>query len=172
MTDKSQTLTRDSLENLYLELEKPLFNVVFRYVWNREEAQDLVQESFLRLWKMRDRVEMPTVKPLVYRICLNLAASRLRRKKILSFVSLDKTSKEPVANNRHNPEQREEIQLLRKTINKLPLKLKETILLTEFSNMTYDEIGQSLSIPSGTVGSRRNKALHIIKEKFRMIYGE
>ncbi len=171
MTDKSQTLTRDSLENLYLELEKPLFNVVFRYVWNREEAQDLVQESFLRLWKMRDRVEMPTVKPLVYRICLNLAASRLRRKKILTFLSLDKVE-EPRAKDNNNPEQKEEIQLLKKVINKLPSKIKETILLTEFSNMTYDEIGQSLSIPSGTVGSRRNKALHIIKEKFRMIYGE
>lgn len=159
------------MENLYLELEKPLFNVVFRYVWNREEAQDLVQESFLRLWKMRDRVEMPTVKPLVYRICLNLAASRLRRKKILTFLSLDKVE-EPRAKDNNNPEQKEEIQLLKKVINKLPSKIKETILLTEFSNMTYDEIGQSLSIPSGTVGSRRNKALHIIKEKFRMIYGE
>lgn len=172
MTDKSQTLARVSLENLYLELEKPLFNVVFRYVWNREEAQDLVQESFVRLWKMRDRVEMPTVKPLVYKICLNLAASHLRRKKILSFVSLEKIKEEPRAKGQHNPEQREEIQFLRKMINKLPLKLKETILLTEFSDMTYDEIGKSLGIPTGTVGSRRNKALKIIKDNFKMVYNE
>ena len=172
MTDKPQTLTKASLENLYLELEKPLFNVVFRYVWNRGEAQDLVQESFLRLWKMRDRVKMVTVKPLVYRICLNLAASSLRRKKILTFLSLDKVVEEPRVEGHHNPEKKEEIQLLRKMINKLPSKLKETILLTEFSGMSYDEIGKSLGIPAGTVGSRRNKALNMIKEKFKMIYDE
>ena len=171
MTDKSQTLTRDSLENLYSELEKPLFNVVFRYVWNMEEAQDLVQDSFLRLWRMRDRIDMSTVKPLVYKICLNLAASNLRRKKILTFLSLDK-AEEPRAKDNHNPEQKEEIQLLKKTINKLPSKLKETILLTEFSDMSYNEIGKSLDIPSGTVGSRRNKALNLLKESFKMIYGE
>jgi len=172
MTHNHQTLTRISLENLYLELEKPLFNVVFRYVWNREEAHDLVQESFVRLWKMRDRVEMVTVKPLVYKICLNLAASSLRRKNILSFVSLDKIKEEPREKGQHNPEQREEIQLLKKVINELPLKLKKTILLTEFSGMSYNEIGKSLGIPAGTVGSRRNKALNILKEKFNIIYSE
>jgi DNA-directed RNA polymerase specialized sigma24 family protein len=38
--------------------------------------------------------------------------------------------------------------------------------------MTYDEIGKSLGIPSGTVGSRRNKALNVLKEKFKKIYNE
>jgi RNA polymerase sigma-70 factor (ECF subfamily) len=172
MANQSQTLTRVSLENLYLELEKPLFNVVFRYVWDREEAQDMVQESFVRLWKMRERVKMNTVKPLVYKICLNLAASHLRRKKILAFLSLDKAAKEPKAKHNDSPEKKEEIQILRKLINELPSKLRETILLTEFSDMSYDEIGKSLGIPAGTVGSRRNKAINIVKEKFKMIYSE
>jgi len=57
-------------------------------------------------------------------------------------------------------------------INELPSKLKETILLTEFSEMTYDEIGKSLGIPAGTVGSRRNKAVNIIKEKLKIILSE
>jgi RNA polymerase sigma-70 factor (ECF subfamily) len=172
MAENSQTLTRISLETLYTELEKPLFNVVFRYVWNREEAQDLVQESFVRLWKMRDRVKMDTVKPLVYKICLNLAASYMRRNKIFKFLSLDNISKEPKAKNNDSLEQKEEIQILKKIINELSSKLKVTILLTEFSSMSYDEIGKSLGIPAGTVGSRRNKAIKTIKEKFQKIYGE
>ena len=86
--------------------------------------------------------------------------------------ALDKAVKEPMAKDLHNPENKEKIQLLKKTINNLPSKLKETILLTEFSNMTYDEIGKSLGIPAGTIGSRRNKALNTIKENLKMIYGE
>lgn len=172
MPDKSLTLTRASLESLYVELEKPLFNVVFRYVWNREEAQDLVQEAFVRLWKMRDRVEMQTVKSLVFKICLNLAASNYRRKKIITFFSLDKKLYDSQENDKDFLEQKEKIQLLRKVINELPSKLKKTVLLTEFSTMSYDEIGKSLGIPAGTVGSRRNKAINIMKKRFKLIYGE
>ena len=115
---------------------------------------------------------MNTVKPLVYKISLNLAVSHLRRKKILTFLSLDKGAKEARVEGNHNPEQKEKIIILRKLINELPSKLKETILLTEFSDMSYDEIGKSLDIPAGTVGSRRNKAISIIREKFKIVYGE
>jgi RNA polymerase sigma-70 factor, ECF subfamily len=172
MQNNPVTLTRTSLESLYKEMEKPLFNVVFRYLWNREDAQDLVQDTFVKLWKMRDRVDIYTVKPLVYRICLNLASSSLRRKKILTFLSLDKLSKEPESKDNYNPEQKEEIQLMKIILNQLPSKLKETVLLTEFSMMSYDEIGKSLGIPAGTVGSRRNRAIEIMREKFTNIYGE
>ena len=171
MPDKSKTLNRVSLENLYLELERPLFNVVFRYLWNKEEAQDLVQEAFARLWKMRDRVEVKTVKSLVFKICLNLAVSKNRRKKILNFFSPDKAVQEPVVEYNDTLEQKEEIQLLRKVIDELPAKLKETVLLTEFSDMSYEEVGKTLGIPAGTVGSRRNKAISVMKEKFNKIYG-
>ena len=171
MPDKLKTLNRISLENLYLELEKPLFNVVFRYLWNKEEAQDLVQEAFVKLWKRKDKVEIKTAKPLLYKICINLAVSKNRRRKILKFLSFDKITQEPVEKYNDRIEQKEEIQLLRKVINDLPFKLKQTVLLTEFSDMSYEEVGDILGIPSGTVGSRRNKAIGIMKEKFNKYYG-
>ena len=121
---------------------------------------------------MRDRVEMQTVKSLVFKICLNLAASNYRRKKIITFFSLDKKLYDSQENDKDFLEQKEKIQLLRKVINELPSKLKKTVLLTEFSTMSYDEIGKSLGIPAGTVGSRRNKAINIMKKRFKLIYGE
>ena len=80
--ESSASLDRRRLEDLYIRLEKPVYNVVYRWVWNREEAQDLVQEAFVRLWRMQDRVRLETVEPLVFRIALNLAANRRRAKKI------------------------------------------------------------------------------------------
>ena len=168
MPDNSRTLNRASLEILYMELEKPLYNVVFRYVWNKEEAQDIVQESFVKLWKMKDKVEITTVKALVFKICINLARSNFRRKKILTFLSLDQSVKEPDLKNHSNLIKMEEIQILRKVIKKLPSKLKEIVLLTEFSDMSYDEIGECLGIPVGTVGSRRNKAIKMLKDKLKI----
>lgn len=170
MPGTPKTLSRVSLETLYKELEKPLFNVVFRYLWNREAAQDLVQEAFLKLWKMKSRVEIITVKPLIFKICVNLAISRIKRKKILTIFSLDNLKKEPATDDNNSFERREETLLLKKVIDDLPSKLKETVLLTEFSDLTYEEIGKSLGIPAGTVGSRRNKAIGIMREKFKKIY--
>ena len=66
---------------LYERLEKPLYNVLYRTVWEREEAHDLVQETFARLWAMRARVREETVEPLAYRIGLNLARSWQRKRR-------------------------------------------------------------------------------------------
>ncbi len=172
MAEKPSTLTRSHLEGLYIELEKPLFNVVFRYVWNKEEAQDLVQETFVKIWKIRDRIDMATVKPLIYKICINKASSFLRRKRILTFLSLDGLLKEPEVKNKNSLIEKEELLLLKKVVDGLPSKLKETVLLTEFSDMSYDEAGKALGIPAGTVGSRRNKAISIMRERFNRLYGQ
>jgi DNA-directed RNA polymerase specialized sigma24 family protein len=58
----------DDLERLYTRLERRLANVVYRWVWSMDEAQEIVQEAFVRLWRMRARVDLRTVEPLVYRM--------------------------------------------------------------------------------------------------------
>src|SRR4051794_886636 len=71
-------LDKPTLEALYMKLEKPMFNVVYRWTWNASDAQDVVQEAFLNIWKARDRVDLATVEPLLYRAALNLASNRRR----------------------------------------------------------------------------------------------
>ena len=61
-------MRESDLEQLHTRLEKPLYNVVFRSAWNADEAHDIVQETFVRLWRMRGRVDLKSVEPLVYRI--------------------------------------------------------------------------------------------------------
>ncbi len=79
----------EDLEQLYVRLERPLCNLVFRWVWSMDVAQDVVQDAFVRLWRIRERVDMSTVEPLVYNIALNLAASRRRSMRIWRWATLD-----------------------------------------------------------------------------------
>ena len=128
-------MSEQDLEALFERLEKPVYNVLYRWVWSREAARDLVQETFLRLWTMRRKVVLDTVEPLVYRIALNLARSKLRRRKILRWVPLEKVAavlpdgrdqeKELVAD--------EEQGRLREAVLALPEDLRRVILLCEFS---------------------------------------
>jgi RNA polymerase sigma-70 factor (ECF subfamily) len=146
-------MNETELERLYSRLEKPVYNVVYRWVWDREEARDLVQEAFVRLWRMRRRVVADTAEPLVYRIAFQSA------------------QEQPDAT--RNPERSlavaEQQARLRDAVLALPEDLRQVIALCEFSELRYDQIAEALGIPGGTVGSRRNRAL---KQLRRMLSGE
>jgi RNA polymerase sigma-70 factor (ECF subfamily) len=154
------------LERLYARLEKPLYNVVYRWVWKPEEAQDIVQEAFLRLWRMGDRVDMKSVEPLVYRIALNLASSAARSKRIWRWVTLEaaRNSMSTARSAEEGMATDEEITRMRAAVESLPEELRKVVVLCEFSELGYEEIAELLSIPAGTVGSRRNRALKILRQ--------
>ena len=89
MTDPARPpgLSEPDVERLFLQLERPLFNVVYRWLWDRDDAAEVVQDSFTRLWQARARVRPDTASAFVYRIALNLAASRRRWRAIRRFVA-------------------------------------------------------------------------------------
>src|SRR5439155_4671991 len=90
-------LDRAMLEQLYVKLEKPMFNVVYRWLWNAADAREVTQEAFLRVWKARERVEVETVEPLLYKTALNLASNRRRAGRVRRFFGLDEAEREPSA---------------------------------------------------------------------------
>ena len=151
----SPSLDQDHLEELYVRLEKPIYNVVYRWVWDREEARDIMQEAFVRLWRMQNRVRLETVEPLLYRIAMNLAAKSRRSRKIRRWITLDSTSERNLT--------------VRRAVDALPERLRRIVLLCEFSEMTYEQIGHLLGIPAGTVGSRRSTALMLLQKRLRHI---
>ena len=59
----------------------------------------------------------------------------------------------------------EQRQLVRAAIDALPEDLRRVVLLCEYSELSYEEIATALSIPAGTVGSRRNRALRRLKKQ-------
>ncbi len=152
-------LSRARLESLYVELEPRLYNVVYRWIWEPEEAHEIVQEAFVRLWRMRARVRAATVEPLIWRICLNLARKRRRWRRLRVFVGLSPSR--PAAD--ADPEVRlrgaQRADRIREAVEALPEAQRQVVMLCHFSELSYREVAQVLQIPEGTVGSRRNAAL-------------
>lgn len=163
---QASELNRATLEQLHRRLEKPLFNVVYRWVWNREDARDLVQEAFVRVWRHREQVDLARVEPLLYRTALNLAANQLRARKLWRWTGLE-TLMGSAAKGRNAQEQleaRQEQLAVRRAVEALPEKLRQVLLLFEFSRMGHREIAETLQIPMGTVASRRNAALKALSQ--------
>jgi len=160
-------LDEAELERLYVELEKPLYNVVYRWVWNREEARDVVQEAFIRLWRMRERVESETAKPLVYKIALNLASNRRRTRKLWRWVSLEAIWRRSAST--ADPEESasagERRAAVRRAIGALPERYRKVVALCELAGMTYGDAAAVLDIPPGTVASRKHTALKLLQRE-------
>jgi RNA polymerase sigma-70 factor (ECF subfamily) len=147
----------------YRAWEKPLYNVVYRIVWDPAESQDIVQEAFLRCWRKRDRIHAPGFKALIFKTALNLARSRRRRGKLWRLSGLHSVDVELANDPGHGSLFPKSV---RDAINGLPRHLKDALLLTEMAGMTYAEIAATLGIKEGTVGSRRTRALEILRRRF------
>lgn len=152
---------RAALEQLYVQMERPLYNVVFRYIWSREESSEIVQETFVRLWAARARVRPETARALAYQIGLNLARKRRRWLSIRSFFSLGhERSEQPLQDEILSDHER--ALSLRSALAALPDAQRDVILLCHFSELSYREVAEILGIPEGTVGSRRTNALRAL----------
>lgn len=169
MTERADTpgLSEADVERLFLAQERPLFNVVYRWVWDRDEAAELVQETFARLWQARARVRPEGAGAFAYRIAINLAASRRRWRALRRFIALDEAAP-ALGGSSQQPDQAllgaERAAALRLAVDALPEKLRRVLVLCELSGLSYAEVAAVLDIPPGTVGSRRNAALERVRQ--------
>ena len=154
-------LNRTDIEVLYSRLEPSLYNLALRWVWNREVAQEIVQEAFIALWKNRNRVETDSAKSYIYRICVNKSKNHLRAQSVRDLFK-KRESVESVVEWDFEKKDREK--MLNHYIKKLPEKLRAVLLLSELSELSYAEISDILNIPTGTVGSRKNEALRKLRD--------
>jgi hypothetical protein len=104
-----------------------------------------------------------TERALLSRAALNLAINRRRRVKLWRFVGLAAAENERPLDGHGDALAPPPI---REAIDKLPDDLKHVLLLTEMAGMTYAEVAMTLQIREGTVGSRRTRALAILRRQF------
>lgn len=162
-------LSEAEWEALYRRLEKPLYNLAYRYVWSSPEAQDILHDAFLELWARRARLIASTADRYAWIAVLNLSRKRRRWNRTKQFLYGD----DPLASLHAAgaPEadvaRLEEQARLHAAIERLPEKLRSVLLLAEFSELSYQSISELLSIPAGTVASRRNLALKQLRSEFK-----
>ena len=167
-----------SFNMLVWRWEKPLYNFIYKYVGNATLAEDLVQDTFIRVLKSIKRyTHEGSFSTWLYRIAVNLCKDHLKRKR-LPMVSLhdyyttgsgekiyvqDRVADENARTDDNlKAEEREE--LVRRLLAGLPEEQRIVILLKEYQELTFREIAEVLEVPEGTVKSRLYHALKAMKE--------
>lgn len=150
-----------------------LFNLIYRMLQNRDEAEDILQETFLRVFREKESYD-PTFafSTWIYTIALNLCRNELKRKKRFKFFGMDliKDDRRYAVETKGNPNLLSST--LEKAIASLPVKYRTVFLLREVNQLSYEEMSESLSIPLGTVKSRVNRARLMLRDKLKPKFGE
>jgi RNA polymerase sigma-70 factor (ECF subfamily) len=147
-----------------------LYNFAHWLTQDRASAEDLVQETYMKALRGFSSFKQGTnFRAWMYKILRNTfltSQAGLKASASLSLDSDDDKGTEPVVV--ETPEStllaRAEQETIQKALEELPVKFREIILLCDSEEMSYQEIGEALGIPTGTVMSRLSRARKAMRE--------
>ncbi|MBR5747412.1 MAG: RNA polymerase sigma factor [Prevotella sp.] len=159
-----------SFRNDVLPLKNELFRLALRITLNRAEAEDVVQETMIKVWNRRDRwSEIESIEAFCLTICRNISLDKMKKAENQNQ-SLNEGHDAPDFSYASNPEeqamQRDRIQLIRQLIDHLPEKQRSCMQLRDFEGKSYKEIAQVLGISEEQVKINIFRARQTIKQKF------
>jgi RNA polymerase sigma-70 factor (ECF subfamily) len=164
--------TEEAFEELLDRYEGKIFNAVLRIVKNRSDAEDVVQEAFLKTLRHIESFNFQAgIYTWIYRIAVNSALDCRKKKMRTQAVSLhldeERTFELPSneADPSAAPEQDEMARLLLAALDELPEKYRTILILREFEDLSYEEISQVLECSKGTVESRLFRARERLRKK-------
>jgi RNA polymerase sigma-70 factor (ECF subfamily) len=167
---------RDEFESLTLDHLDPLYAAALRLTKNERDAEDLVQDTFLRAYRFFDKFERGTnIKAWLFKILTNTFINRYRRKvKERSVVEDERDTvherfmSRDVSESATNPEQYFFDRLLSDdvlaAIDSLPLDFRMVVILADLQEFSYKEIAEILDCPVGTVMSRLYRGRKLLQK--------
>ncbi|PKD45353.1 RNA polymerase subunit sigma-24 [Rhodohalobacter barkolensis] len=152
-----------------------LHNFLYRYTHNHEDCEDLVQETFLRVYRSRMSYErIAKLSTWMYTIALNLAKSMYKKKQRMSLVSIHADESDPDDREMQITDtvilQDEELHLklsvqeLERALQELNDDFREAVILRDIQQLTYEEIAEITDTAMGTVKSRINRGRQQLQE--------
>lgn len=156
-----------------------IMNLVCRFISDRDRAEEISQEVFLRVYRNRERYRKSgKFSTWIFTIAVNLTKNEIRsRVRHKGTYSLDAMEEEAGGQGLPFPDAgplpdadlgaREIQERVAEALRKLPPRYREAVVLRDIEGLSYEEVGEILRIPGGTVRSRINRARLMLKERLK-----
>ena len=166
----------ENFEQLMARYLSPVYNFIYRLTGNIEQAADLTQETFVKVWKNFKRFDQTkNFKPWIFAIARNTAIDWLRKHREITFSDLRNQENDGGNNFENNipdelplPDElfrRAELtSLLQRALAELPINDRTIILLHQTEKLNFAEIAEILNQPMNTVKSRYRRALTALRQ--------
>ena len=174
--------TRKEFEELAMPHVDSLYNMALRMSTNKEDAEDLVQETYLKAYRFFNTFQKGTnVKAWLFKILRNTFINKYRK----AISSPSEVLYEDIelvnsyVSNNNEPDTKESIDTLKSkveslddilgddiknAIDSLPIEYREAIIYSDIEELTYKEIAEIINVPIGTVKSRINRARSLLRK--------
>ncbi len=143
-----------------------LLNFIYRYLNDIDRAEDLLQDTFMKLYTHKDSYqEIAKFSTWLYTIAANLSKTELRklkRRKTFSVTELSREDRKFIIRGIENDPSEQYLndnldKNIQKSLSELPNDFKTIIILRDIQELSYDEISKIVGLPLGTVKSRINR---------------
>ena len=145
--------------------------VALRYLNDEQEAEDIVQETFLYLWEKRAQIKIhQDLKQYVLRAVKNRCINYINRQKQLLQISEKEIDISLNENPNDNYSQEELAMQISKSIEELPPQCKKIFMLAYLENLTYNEIAETLQLSKNTIKTQMGIAYKYLREKLKRYF--
>lgn len=161
-----------SFRNDVLPLKNILFRLAMRITLDSAEAEDIVQETMIKVWNKReDWHTIDSMEALCMTICRNLAIDKTRKmannnQSLDDDCSAEQADRSYNANPEEQTMQHDRLQIVKQLISKLPEKQRTVIQLRDFEGKTYKEIALIMGVSEEQVKVNLFRARQTIKQRF------
>lgn len=159
-------MSEEILVSTFTAMRKKLIRMALRYLPNEDEAEDALQDAFIRLWPGRDRIETTEKAEAITTTTLrNLLIDNIRKRKI-DTVPLD--HEHDTENNTNDDDSIDRFRQVKKIIDSELTPLQNEILMTkEYRNETYEDIAHRLGMQTTAVRMQLSRARKKIRECYK-----
>jgi len=166
----------DAFETLVRRHEKKIFNLLYRWLGDYDEAAEVAQEVFLAAFRAIKRFRGDSsFATWLYRIGVNHAKNRQKSLQVArqrqQAREVSDAPSDPASDPAEGVEQRERHDLVQRGLNELDADDALLILLHDLQEVRYEEMSETLDIPLGTVKSRLHRARQALRAKLAPYFG-
>jgi len=160
-----------SFRNDVLPLKNELYRLALRITLNHAEAEDIVQETMIKVWNRREQWDnIESIEAFCLTICRNISLDKMRKMENQNQSLSEGEHDAPDQSYSSNPEeqamQQDRMQLIRQLINQLPEKQRSVMQLRDFEGKSYKEIAKVMGISEEQVKVNIFRARQTIRQKY------
>lgn len=166
-TTRYKSMSKETLTSTFTELRKGFLRLAMRFLPNKEDADDALQEAFFRLWKHADQIgSREEAEALTVVTVKNLCIDTLRRRNHLPTVELDENRDESISDSTaESMEKEERFRIVERIIELRLTPLQQQILhMKEYEGKKYNEIADILGMQEPAVRMQLSRARKEIRE--------
>ncbi|MBQ4822679.1 RNA polymerase sigma-70 factor [Aquimarina sp. MMG016] len=166
--NKNSTCNEQAFDQFFKSQSKLLRNYIYYKFGDLEQAEDIVQDTFIKLWNNCSKVPLDKAKSYIYTIATNLGISITRHQKVrFKYQDYITQRKSDVTN--ESPEfialEKEYMEKLKNAIADLPERQREVFLLSRIDKKTYKEIAEMSNVSVKAIEKLMHKALLAMRKK-------